>query len=204
MNARLNELIARIHVLEEEVEQELRRRRAELQADFEDRRVRFEQDLLAQQRRFRLGLWGYLRESELRNVITAPVIYLVVVPFIALDLAVGLYQYLCFPLYGIPLVRRRDYLVFDRANLAYLNVIEKFNCAYCSYASGLVAYVREVVGRTEQYWCPIKHSRRVLQAHPYYHGFVDFGDAQAYREQIRELREKLAALGDESGIPKPD
>jgi putative component of membrane protein insertase Oxa1/YidC/SpoIIIJ protein YidD len=96
-------------------------------------------------------------------------------------------------------VRRRDYLVFDRAHLAYLNAIEKLNCAYCSYGSGLAAYVREVVARTEQYWCPIKHARRVLQAHPHYGGFVDYGDGEAYRRELRALREQLAQPGPSAG-----
>lgn len=51
--------------------------------------------------------------------------------------------------------------------------------------------MREVVGLTEQYWCPIKHARRVMQAHPYYSGFVDYGDAQNYRDQLEQLRQQL-------------
>jgi hypothetical protein len=31
----------------------------------------------------------------------------------------------------------------DRHRLGYLNVIEKANCVYCSYANGVVAYVRD-------------------------------------------------------------
>jgi hypothetical protein len=63
--------------------------------------------------------------------------------------------------------------VFDRYHLAYLNVLEKLNCAY---ANGLIAYVREIAGRTEQYWCPIKHARRVIGAHSHYaHGTSTLG-----------------------------
>jgi hypothetical protein len=101
---------------------------------------------------------------------------------------VALYQAVCFPVYGIPQVRRRDYLVFDRGQLAYLNAIEKLNCAYCSYANGLLALVREVAARTEEYWCPIKHARRVLGVHARYGSFVDFGDAEAYRHELERLR----------------
>jgi hypothetical protein len=94
----------------------------------------------------------------------------------------------CFPVYGIPRVRRRDYLAFDRGQLAYLNAIEKLNCAYCSYANGLLAYVREIASRTEEYWCPIKHARRVLGVHPRYGRFVDYGDGDAYRHDLERLR----------------
>ena len=47
---------------------------------------------------------------------------------------------MCFPIYGIPRMRRSDDLVFDREDLHYLNAIEKFNCFYCSYGNGGAAY----------------------------------------------------------------
>jgi hypothetical protein len=93
--------------------------------------------------------------------------------------------------------RRRDYLVFDRHHLAYLNAIEKLNCAYCSYANGMAAFVREVAARTEVYWCPIKHARRVLGPHPHDQGFADFGDATGFREKIDAMKDgvKIEAAG---------
>ncbi|HUN69984.1 MAG TPA: hypothetical protein VMU46_14380 [Burkholderiales bacterium] len=198
MNPKIREMLDRIRKIEEEIEQETKRRRAELHADFEQKRIHFEQEVLEQHRRFKTGLLKYLHEAELRNVITAPVIYAVFFPMLLLDLFVTAYQWICFPLYRIPRVRRRDYLVFDRAHLAYLNVVEKFNCAYCSYGNGLAAYFKEVVGRTEQYWCPIKHARRVLQAHPYYNGFADFGDAESFRSRLQVLRADLGRLSAEA------
>lgn len=194
MNPKISELLERIREIEEEVEQEVQRRRAELHADFEHRRIRFERDIRAHHRRLKTGLFKYLRTAELRNVITAPLIYAVFFPLVAADIAVSLYQYLCFPLYGISCVRRRDYIEFDRVHLGYLNLIEKINCMYCSYANGLTAYMTEVIGRTEQYWCPIKHARRVRQTHAYYRDFVDFGDAEAYQHELAHLRAKLGRL----------
>lgn len=198
MNPKISELLDRIHEIEEEMEGELKRRRAELHADFENRRIRFEQEVLRQQRRFKNGLFKYLREAELRNVVTVPIIYPVFFVLLLVDLAVTGYQFVCFPLYRIPRVRRRDYLVFDRSMLAYLNVIEKFNCAYCSYANGLAAFVKEVIGRTELYWCPIKHARRALNAHPYYSGFADYGDAEGYRRELNAMRTRLMRMDAES------
>jgi len=198
VNPRIQELLERVRALEEEIEREFKRRRAELNADFEQRKVRFEQEVLAQQRRFREGLLGYLVGCELRHAVSMPFIYPLFPVLVLLDLMAMLYQAVCFPLYGIARVRRRDYLVFDRSMLGYLNLLEKLNCAYCSYATGLIGFLREVIGRTEQYWCPIKHARRVLQAHPGYGGFVDFGDAAAYRRELRALREALARLGEDT------
>ena len=102
-----------------------------------------------------------------------------------LDLFVTVYQAVCFPVYGIAKVRRGDYLIFDRYHLGYLNALEKLNCGYCSYANGLLSYVREIAGRTEQYWCPIKHARRVIGAHSHYAQFHDFGDAAAFRVPLK-------------------
>ena len=194
MDPRINELFERIRQLEDEVEQELKRRRAELHADFEHRRIRFEREIVEQQRRFKAGLLAYVFGAELRHVASAPIIYALVFPLLLLDLSVTLYQFICFPLYRIPRVKRRDHFYFDRTHLAYLNLLEKFNCAYCSYGNGLASYVCEIVARTEQYWCPIKHARRVLQAHPYYGGFADFGDAEGYRNELKTLRAALAGL----------
>jgi len=194
MNPKISELLARIQQMELEIEQEMKRRRAELQADFEETRVKFEHEVLEQQRRFKTGMVKYMLSADLLSVLTAPVIYSVLAPMLLLDLSVTLYQHICFRVYDIPRVRRSDYFVFDRAHLAYLNLIEKINCGYCSYGNGLVAYTREIVARTEQYWCPIKHARKVMAAHPYYTGFVDFGDAESYQRELENLRAKLTEL----------
>jgi len=71
----------------------------------------------------------------------------------------------------IPGVRRKDYLVFDRGRLVYLNTIEKIGCIYCSYANGLPAMITEIAARTEQHFWPIKHARRLPQTHSRYGEF---------------------------------
>jgi hypothetical protein len=181
--------------MESEIEQVMKTRRAELQADFEEKRIQFEHEILAQHKRFKTGLLKYMLSANWLSVLTAPVIYSLIFPMLLLDLAVTIYQHICFRAYGITRVVRSDYFVYDRTHLAYLNLIEKINCAYCSYGNGLMSYAREVVARTEQYWCPIKHARKVLIAHPYYTGFVDYGDAEGYQRELENLRAKLAAMG---------
>jgi hypothetical protein len=56
----------------------------------------------------------------------------------------------------------------------------------------LIGYVGEIAGRTEQYWCPIKHARKLAGAHPQYRHFVDYGDAEGYQRELAELREKIS------------
>jgi acyl dehydratase len=194
MDDNIGEFVKRIRALEAQIEQEFQHRRQQLQADFENRKIRFEAEVLAQQRRFKKGVFRYVLTADWRHVLSVPFIYPVLLPMLLLDFFVTLYQWVCFPLYRIPRVKRSDYFVFDRTHLAYLNVLEKINCAYCSYGNGLAAYMREVVGLTEQYWCPIKHARRIWQAHPYYSGFVDYGDAQSYRDQLEQLRQQIQQL----------
>ncbi len=184
MKQQLDDLLARIAALQEEVEEEYRARREE----FERRRTALAEEFLRQQRRYKIGLFRFLLRSRALVALTAPIIYLGWIPFLLMDLFVTIYQWTCFPIYRIPRVRRADYLVFDREDLPYLNIIEKFNCFYCSYGNGVAAYTREVAARTEQYWCPIKHARRLRSAHPYYPNFFDYGDAETFRQGLARLR----------------
>lgn len=195
MNNAVAEIAGRIRHLEDEMEAEIGRRRAALRADFEGRKVRFEQEVLVAQKRLKQGLLAYLRDASLPVVLTAPIIYAGILPLLLLDLFLIVYQTVCFPIYGIAAVKRRDCFIFDRTHLGYLNAIEKLNCAYCSYGNGVAAYFQEIIGRTEQYWCPIKHARRALYAHPYYRGFTDFGDAEGYRRELEKLRRELQRVG---------
>jgi len=190
MKQQIDELLARIEVLQNELEleygkarEEWSRKKAELAGEF-----------LRQQRRYKTGLFRFLLRSRLLVVLSAPVIYAGWIPFLLMDLFVTLYQSICFPIYRIPKVRRADYLVFDREDLPYLNIIEKFNCFYCSYGNGVAAYTREVAARTEQYWCPIKHARRIKGAHDRYPAFFDYGDAEAFQQGLNRLRRQY---GDE-------
>lgn len=194
MNANVNEFLERIRQLEADIEQEIQRRRQQLQVDFDQRKVKFEKEVLAQQRRFKEGLLRYVLTANWRSALSVPFIYPVLLPMVLLDFFVTVYQWVCFPLYRMARVKRSDYFVYDRTHLAYLNVLEKINCAYCSYGNGLIAYCREVVGLTEQYWCPIKHARRVMQAHPRYHGFADYGDAENYQTELLRSRSELTKL----------
>lgn len=193
---RIEELGAKITALEIELEAELAKRRAELRVGFERGKAAFEEEIVRRHRELRTRLSTYVLRARPLVVLSAPFIYSVLIPLVLLDLFVTIYQAVCFPVYGIPKVRRRDYFVFDRHHLAYLNAIEKLNCAYCSYANGLVAYVREIAGRTEQFWCPIKHARRAIGAHAHYVGFDDYGDAAAYKLRQQAFHQGIAPKAD--------
>jgi hypothetical protein len=190
MNPKIEELLHGIRKMEEELEVQMALARAELKVRIEDGKVEFEKAVLKRHREMKTRLLRYILGARPLIALTAPVIYVLVVPFVLLDLFITIYQAVCFPVYGIAKVRRGDYMVFDRRYLAYLNALEKLNCAYCSYGNGLIGYVREIASRTEQYWCPIKHARKVIGAHPRYGQYVEYGDAESYREEVAKAAER--------------
>jgi hypothetical protein len=163
-------------------------------------RVRFDEEASRAHKHHKRSVRALFAESSLLNLLTAPVIYSLIVPLLLLDAWVTIYQWVCFPIYGIAAVPRRPYFPMDRHRLGYLNAIEKANCEYCSYANGLIAYVREIAARTEQYWCPIKHSRTIPSPHSRYHLFLDYGDGTGYRHHVLSLRRALRPPVAETGI----
>ena len=191
MPSRIDGLLAHVAQLEREVEQELNRARNEWRYRVDAGRIRFERDVHLAHQRLKQSIPRFIRESSPLNILTAPIIYSMIVPIALLDASFSIYQLLCFPLYGISRVRRSVYIVIDRQHLAYLNGIEKLNCVYCGYANGVLTYVREIAGRTEQYWCPIRHAKPVRAPHAHYSEFVDYGDAEGYHRRLPMLREKL-------------
>ena len=143
---------------------------------------------LAEAEAARTPLGRYVWKGRFLVLVTAPLIYACLPAFMLLDGAISLYQAVCFPIYGIPVVPRKRHFLFDRGKLRYLNLIERVHCVYCSYANGVASYVAEIAARTEQHWCPIKH--RSQYKHPYsrHDYFLPFGDAHAYRDRVEEVR----------------
>jgi hypothetical protein len=187
----VNRIMERLRVAEDGLAREAEQQQLQLQYRIQRGRIWFDDGVRRGQRAFRQSIPAFVRESSAASLLTAPIIYSLLLPFIVLDVWVTLYQSICFPIYGIARVARRRYVVIDRHKLAYLNGIEKVNCVYCGYANGVIAYVREVAACTEEYWCPIKHARAIPTPHTRYHLFFDYGDAKAYRHDLPRLRRAL-------------
>lgn len=199
MNERIRRLLEQIGELEEELQSALQEQQKRLLYEIKGRRIEFERNIRLAHRRLRTGLLRWVLSIRPRDLLTLPIIYGMFFPLLLLDLSVTLYQRLCFPIYGIRLVRRSDYIAFDHRFLAYLNIFEKLNCLFCSYANGLIAYAREIAARTEQYFCPIKHARKLAGHHAHYARFVDYGDAGDLYPRIEKLRDELRQ--EESAAP---
>lgn len=185
---KMDSLLKKMKELEDEIVEELQKKEKKFLYEIKEKKVRFEQEVLEQHRRLAKRLPGYLRDASPWSILTAPMLYSIFIPSILLDFFASVYQAVCFPVYGIPKVKRGDYIVIDRHFLQYLNIIEKINCVYCGYFNGLVAYLREIAARTEQYWCPIKHARKTGAIHSRYDKFVEYGDAEAYHQRLMEIR----------------
>lgn len=178
-------LEARWAEIRDELEAELAEGRAAFRYRVEQGRAVFEAEARARHRAARERLAQFLARTRPMVVLTAPLIYAMVLPLALLDLCVTLYQRVCFPVYGIDRVRRGGYVFLDRHQLGYLNGLQKLNCVYCGYANGVIAYAREVAARTELYWCPIKHSRAPPDPHQLYPRFTAFGDAEGFRAGLK-------------------
>jgi hypothetical protein len=200
MDSNLQHLIETIKKLEKELSQEINKKEAEFFYKIQGKKIRFDQEIKRQHKLVATRISRYVKESELRNILTIPFIWACLIPALLLDAAVSLFQAVCFPVYKIPKVTRSSYIVIDRHALSYLNTIEKLNCIYCGYFNGLIAYIHEIAGRTEQYWCPIKHARRTSGFHSRYSRFLEYGDAEGFRKELNKVRhdfEDLLAVKEE-------
>ncbi len=192
MKSRISELLDEIRVREEELEDAIKTHEVKFLYRLEGTKIKFEQAVEQAHLELKVGIFHWLKRSNPLNVLSAPVIYSMIFPFILLDLAISIYQLTCFPLYKIQKVDRKKYIVIDRQHLSYLNSIEKLNCMYCGYINGLIVYSREIVARTEQYWCPIKHAKKILDSHRRYAHFADFGDPESHHQHIVKMRDLLS------------
>jgi hypothetical protein len=193
---KLEELIQEIKQLEDQLLEEIQRKQDAFLYKIKGKKVTFEDATRRYHKSLATSLPSYIFHASLLNILTVPFVWLCVVPAVLMDAVVSLYQFVCFRVYGIPKVERRDYIVVDRHNLSYLNIVEKMNCMFCSYFNGLMAYVQEIAARTEQHWCPIKHARKVSYIHTRYHRFFEYGDAKTYRDELKQLQKDFSDLQD--------
>jgi hypothetical protein len=191
MSDRIRNLLAQLESAEQELEHALQEHQVHLNFSIKGKRIEFEKSVKQAHRQVKVGLIKWLGNRP-RNLVTAPIIYGMIFPILLLDICISIYQAICFPIYKIAQVRRSDYIVFDHHHLSYLNIVEKSHCMYCTYGNGLLAYATEILARTEQYFCPIKHARKLLGRHAHYAKFLAFGDATDYQAKLEQLRNDLA------------
>lgn len=196
MNEHIQNIAQQIRELEKELRSAIHEQETRMLYEITGKRIKFEQAVREAHQHLKVGLFRWLGTSRPRMWLSAPFVYSLIVPVILLDICLVCYQAVCFRIFGIKRINRSDYIVIDRHQLAYLNVIEKLNCIYCGYVNGLFAFARELASLTEQYWCPIKHARKVLDSHSRYAMFTDYGDAGAYQEHLGRYQRALSQDAD--------
>ncbi|MEA3352665.1 MAG: hypothetical protein U9Q33_02465 [Campylobacterota bacterium] len=189
IDSNIEKLTRQIKELEDELIEELKAKEEELFFTIHNGKVKFEESIIKKGRKKIVSSVKYLSSFSFLAVLTIPFIWLLLIPAFILDIAVTIYQYICFPIYKIPIVKRGSYIIIDRYNLFYLDRIEKINCWYCEYFNGVISYVREIAARTEQFWCPIKHSKHLKDKHSRYDKFFEYGDYKSYRKELEKRRD---------------
>ena len=117
MEQNVETVVAKIRSLESELEAQLAIRRTNLQYTLEGGRALFDREILRAHRKLRVGFIRYVWNAGIMHIVTAPVIYSLIIPLVLLDVFVTLYQLICFPVYKIEKVKRSGYLIFDRYHL---------------------------------------------------------------------------------------
>jgi len=191
-NERVRLLLQQMAALESELQTVLHEQESRMFFQIQGKRVEFEKSIKEAHRKLKMGFFRWLVTNRPLNLVTGPIIYSMVIPLAMTDLCVSFYQATCFPIYGIDKVKRGDFIVLDRGNLEYLNFFQKLHCNYCAYGAGLIAYIGEIVSRTEQYFCPIKHARKIVGLHARYGDFLEFGEADEFDKKLEQFRQALA------------
>jgi hypothetical protein len=197
----VQDIIDTIKKLENDLLEEIQKKEEEFSYTIEGKRVFFAEETRRYHKILATRLSAYILDASFLHILTAPFIWFCIFPALFLDLVVSIFQSICFRVYGIPTVKRSDYIIMDRQSLSYLNLIERINCVYCGYFIGLIAFVQEISARTEQFWCPIKHARKLNSIHRRYHKFLEFGDPRNYQERLIVLRKDFNDL-EENGPPE--
>lgn len=200
MNSRIDEIVAQIKTLEDELVKELIKKQDEFFYTFEDQKVKFEKNVIEEGKAKIISSVKYLSSLPFLIILTIPFIWSMMIPILLVDIFVSIYQSICFPIYKIPKVKRKDYVIMDRHTLFYLGRVEKINCWYCEYFNGVIAYVGEIAARTEQFWCPIKHSKLQQKMHSRYYKFFDFGDYKTYRKELENRRSSFKDLNQKEDV----
>jgi len=191
MSDKIKEIIEEIEAMKLKLGEEIARQEKDISYEIQNGYVRFEKEVFDRQKENMKNLWAWFRDIPLLHLLSSPLIYGMVIPAIFLDMMLFVYCHVVSRVFQIKFDKRSDYIVFDRQYLGYLNVIEKLNCLYCAYFNGLMQYASSIAGRTELYFCPIKHAKKIAYKHEYYDAFLSYGDGDKYQEKLKKFREDL-------------
>lgn len=189
MRNKIEKLLQEIREKREELFEEYESLKKEYWYVIEKWKIRFSEEMKKRNKFYKTSLFESIFSARVREILSMPFIYMMIVPAIILDIFLFVYQQTALRLYKVPLVKRSEYIIFERKHLDYLNLIQKVNCLYCSYVNGLFSYAVEIAGRTEKYWCPIKSASRKKWWHDWEEYFAEYGDPEKFKEVFTSLKE---------------
>lgn len=189
MNDKIREIVEEIEAKKLKLAQEIAKQESHISYEIQNGYVKFEKEVLAKQKKNMKNLVTWFREVPFLHFLAAPIIYGMLIPTMIFDGLLFVYQHVVFRIFKFKFIKRSDYVLFDHHYLGYLNPIEKLNCLYCSYVNGLMLYASAIAGRTEFYFCPIKHAKKVAYEHSFYDKFLAYGDEEEYQKKLKELRQ---------------
>lgn len=198
MNDRIREILDEIEAMKVKLGEEIAEQEKNLSYEIQNGYVQFEKDVFKKQKENMKNLLAWFREIPLLHLLSSPLIYAMVIPAILFDIILFIYQQVIFRIYKFKPIKRSDYIIYDHQYLGYLNSIEKLNCLYCSYFNGLMQYASAIASRTEYYFCPIKHAKKVTYQHDYYDLYFTYGDGDGYQSKLKELRERSVKNNDDA------
>lgn len=189
MSSKINQILNDIRKKKEDLLVEYENLKLKYGFVIEKWKIIFNSETKAKNRLLKKSILESIFSARVREVLSVPFIYAMIIPSVFLHIFLWIYQQTALRLYGIPLVKIKDYIVFDRKELDYLNVIQKFNCMYCSYVNWLYSYWVEIAGRTEKYWCPIKHAKKMKGWHDWQEYFADYGSPEDFKKCFTNTKE---------------
>jgi len=107
MDNRIEEIAAQIKILEDELMLELRKKQDEFFYTLEDKKVKFQENVIKEGRSKIISSIRYLSSFPVLAVFTIPFIWSMMLPALLVDIFVTIYQSVCFPIYKIPKVKRK-------------------------------------------------------------------------------------------------
>ena len=128
MNDKIREMLEEIEEMKVKLGEEIAQQESHISYGLKNGYVKFEKDVLERQRENMKNLLAWFREVPFLHFLTAPLIYAMLIPAIVFDVILFIYLQVVFRVFKFKIIKRSDYIIFDRHYLGYLNPIEKLNC----------------------------------------------------------------------------
>ena len=115
---KLEAIIEEIKKLEKQLVLEIEKKEEEFFYKIKGKKVYFDPKIKRYQKTLATRIYSYIVNTSLLNLLTVPIIWFCLLPALFMDVVVSVYQFICFRVYGIPEVKRSEYMVMDRHSLS--------------------------------------------------------------------------------------